>query len=209
MLIVMFILFPERNRSLIETQLCQITEIIYSLESMIYLTASHFDSFHEKQIDLFLQALVVKVLATELSTEMLKIVRFLFDAHQLSSILSSQVGNVINVLDSFLESTNANRMLLATYGLRYIGSWKFDYIAKMRLGTFYLSHFLKYTAFANFNKQSFQRYSGSMDDIESLKNLHPSLKESANLLKKVLQYEKDMGVHILRTYGKVYLCSIS
>lgn len=178
--------------------------MLYSLESMLYLTASHLDSFHLDHIDLYLQALVVKTLATEFATEMLNIFRFLLQPHQLTPIMSTQTVDVLNVLDAFLDSATSNRMLLATHGMQHIGSWKYDHIAKMRLNRIYFNHFLKFVTIPSFKRKVLQRSSSSMDEFQSMDRLMPSLKESANLLKQSLSEIMSNGDLILDVHGKVY-----
>ena len=172
---------------------------------MLYLTASHFDAFDIKQLDLFLQAMVVKTLASEIATETMNTFRFLLNSHQLSSIVSTQTINVLNVLDSFLDSCTSNRMLLATYGLQNIGKWKFDHFAKMRLGAIYLGHLFKFNTFPSYKKKMLHRSTNSMDDFSSLDKLEPPLQESAKLLKTVLDEVMKEGDQILKIYGKVII----
>ena len=171
---------------------------------MLYLTASQFDSFDLNNADLFLQAILLKTFAIEYANEMMNSIRLLFDIHQISSITSSQTVNVLNVLDSFLDSTTTNRMLLATYGLRNIGLWKYDYIAKKRLRKIYVKYYLKIYFFPKFYKKMSQRFPYSMDDFELLKKMHPSLQESINIFQQVIDIEKQIGDYILTLYGKVF-----
>lgn len=177
------------------------TEMIYIIESMLYLTASHYDTFELEHIDLYLQAIILKILSSEYSEEMLNMIRFLFKTKHSLSIFFNDVNNVLNVLNTFLDSNLSNRLLLASFGLQGIGCWNYDNIVKSRLKIIYPLHHFKYNTFLGDKME--RRFKNSWDDYKALKKLHPTLKESAKLLEKVLKIEYRIGNHILKIYGKV------
>ena len=189
-------------KNLFINHITRMSEMIYALESALYLTCSHYDTFKLNQMDLYLQAMVVKIMAAEYLEEMLKSIRFLYRPQQISSIVSQDMNDVINVLNAFLDTPTSIRMLLATYGLRNIGRWRYDNVVKLRLNRIYPIHYFKYQ-YDRFKRQFFLRYPEAYDGFKSLENLDPLLRNSANLLRKVLEIETEMGTYILKLYGKV------
>ncbi|OTF75026.1 hypothetical protein BLA29_000646, partial [Euroglyphus maynei] len=69
---------PNRYESLFADHVTQMSEMIYALESTLYLTSSHFDTFEPDQMDLYLQAMVVKILAAQYSERLLRMIRLYF-----------------------------------------------------------------------------------------------------------------------------------
>ncbi|OTF73777.1 hypothetical protein BLA29_003633 [Euroglyphus maynei] len=92
-------------------------------------------------------------------------------------------------------------MLLASYGLRSVGRWRYDHIVRLRLNRIYPLHYMKYQ-FARFRRRFHLRYGQAYDGFKSLQDLNPLLKDSANRLEKVLETETMMADYILRLYGK-------
>lgn len=171
---------------------------------MLYMTASNFDTFDINQMDLFLHSLVVKIFAAELASEIVNSYRFLVNGSRFSNVAPPDINDVLNFLDSFLDSSTSNRLLLAIYGLRQIGKWRYDHIAKLRLNKIYMYHFIKSNTLS-FDKKMSQRSSDSLDEVELLNSVHKSLKKPAESLKEVLSTISEMGNQILKLYGKVNL----
>ncbi|KAJ6221493.1 hypothetical protein RDWZM_000038 [Blomia tropicalis] len=183
-------------------RLCRANELIFTLESMIYQTSSHFDTFDCNCTDLFLQSMICKTIASESAQELLNISRIQFDSYRLPKLISTEMENVLNVLNSFLDSTTSNRMLLSAYAMQSIGSWQYDHIAKTRLTSIYFQHFLKMSIFPKYRKQTLNRFESSMDGFLILDKLNPELKPMCKHFREVLEIQKEMGLHILSIYGK-------
>lgn len=187
-----------------EHQITEINKMIYSLESMIYMTASSFDSFDIKHGDNFLQSWIVKTFSLEISFKILKIYRFLLDRQKFSNVVPHDIYDVLNLLDSLLDSSSTNRLLLGVYGLQQIGKWSFNHTAKMRLNLIYMSYFLKTALLDSIGKKVAIRPENCFDDLKMLDDLHVLLKEPAASLKQVINIVYEMGKHILEIYGKVF-----
>lgn len=97
------------NCELIQYKLFQSTCKIYSLESIVYLTAAMFDSF-QKGIELNNECITAKTLAIEYSYDIIGDLRSLFGSRY---PFSSTVYDLIYYIDSFLHSSMDNRMYLA------------------------------------------------------------------------------------------------
>lgn len=180
--------------------LAEITSLIYSIESMLYFTSSHFDIFGLDRIDLHLEALILQILGAEYCQKSIKTILFLFGPKTLSSIFSM---DILNLLNGLLDSSLSNRMLLASYGLRHLGRWRFDHIVKMRLKDIYTQHNLKYKLSSNYKKKIDDRFENCKDDFKKLDELDLSLKDCCDQLRSVLQTETEIGNHLLASHGKV------
>ncbi|UXI20143.1 poly(U)-binding-splicing factor [Sarcoptes scabiei] len=97
------------NCEIVQYKLFQTTCKIYSIESMLYLTAAMFDSF-ERGIDIGSESIATKTLTIEYAFDIITELRSLFGARY---PFSSLAYDLIFYLDSFLDSTFNNRLLLA------------------------------------------------------------------------------------------------
>ncbi|UXI20144.1 hypothetical protein NH340_JMT06087 [Sarcoptes scabiei] len=187
------------HNQLMRSCLAEITSLIYSIESMLYFTSSHFDIFGLDRIDLHLEALILQILGAEYCQKSIKTILFLFGPKTLSSIFSM---DILNLLNGLLDSSLSNRMLLASYGLRHLGRWRFDHIVKMRLKDIYTQHNLKYKLSSNYKKKIDDRFENCKDDFKKLDELDLSLKDCCDQLRSVLQTETEIGNHLLASHGK-------
>lgn len=192
----------QQTSTLFTNHVTRLSEMIYSLESVLYLTSSHYDTFELDQIDLYLQAMVVKILAAEYCEQMVRWIRLYYQPRQLSRIVSQDMNDVINVVSSVLDTPASLRMLLASYGLRSVGQWRYDLLVKLRLNRIYPINYWKYQ-FERYRRRFHLRYPQAYDGFNALQTLPTLLKDSAHRLKQVLEIENNMADNILRIYGKV------
>ncbi|KAH7641174.1 acyl-coa dehydrogenase-like protein [Dermatophagoides farinae] len=116
---------------------------IYGLESMIYLTAAMYDSF-ERGANLGGESITIKTKAVEYAYDVIGELRSLFGSRY---PFSSTVYDLIYYLDSFLDCSMNNRMLMANEAVKHYKTFedmtlnRFNFIPKEPINT--IRHYLK------------------------------------------------------------------
>lgn len=167
--------------------LSQCTNKIYSLEALLYLTASMYDAF-ETGSDCHLEALTVKTFATTYAHEIIQIFQSIYGTR---CLLTSSIHDLINVFDSFLDGAIHNRMYLAVRGVKTTGAWKHGLIRRLRLAPFYPVYTIKY-----FIRQMRNRRDSVPLTMDFPGHLHPTLKSPGEWLEYTLK-RLEYGVEIL------------
>ena len=180
---------------IIQKILSESTRKIYTIESMLYLTAAAFDSF-ETGSDISLESIAVKTMATENAFDVIKNLRSIYGSRY---PVSSTAHDLINIFDSFLDCSVNNRMYLALRGLRTQGQWRHDHIRRMRLSPMYPVYVIKH-----FLGAIKKRRSDTLDfDLDLCGYLHPNLKWGADWLEFCVKKLDLSGEQLLKYHGKV------
>lgn len=111
------------NCELVQYKLFQATSKIYSIESMLYLTAAMFDSF-ESDFNLQGESIAVKTLATDYAFDVFHNLRSIFGPRH---PISSSAMEFVNFFDSFLCSSLKNRILLGQSAIKHYLKHNPDY----------------------------------------------------------------------------------
>lgn len=132
------------HSELMQYKLYQVTSKIYSLESMLYMTAAMFDSF-ERGVNLEGESIAVKSMATSVGYSICHEMRSIFGSR---FPFASTALDLIYSLDSLLDSSVHNRVLLGQRALLHYKSnsgpqkSKLDLFAKAPI--YSVKNYLKY-----------------------------------------------------------------
>ena len=132
---------------LVQYKLYQVTSKIYSLESMIYMTAAMFDSF-EQGVNLEGESITVKTLATEYGFDVCHELRNIFGSR---FPFSSTAIDLIHFFDSFLDTSLENRILIGQNALHHYRENKLEGKSKslIKAPIYFIKNQLRYKKLKN------------------------------------------------------------
>ena len=183
-----------KDCEIIKKILNKATENIYCIESTLYLATAMFDAFKD-ETDCSLECLAVKILTNDLAH---KVIRDLRSIHGSRYVSCSNIYDLINVFDSFLDCSINNRMFLALKGLHTVGEWRHDYVRKQRLAPLYPVHAIK-----AYIKQMRHRNDNEKLNLDLCGYLHPRLKSPADWLEYSVKRMDYAAEILLIRHGKV------
>ncbi|RWS02435.1 Acyl-CoA dehydrogenase-like protein [Dinothrombium tinctorium] len=188
---------PLLDCEIVQTLLCDMTRKIYALESVVYMVAAMYDCFdRDYGAHLYLEAATCKILAVEYGRDIYQKAQTVFGSKFLTA---SPFIDFINILDSFLDGSLHNRILVGLQGMKLLGTYTNDHVHKLNLGPFYPMYMIKHA----FKKSYYQKRSKlpfSEWDIKGY--LHPSLQHEADQLELCLQVLKHSAEFSLLRYTK-------
>lgn len=191
---------PVLDCELVEARLCDLTNHVYTVESMLYLSSAMYDCFKlDSWPDMSLEANATKILAVEYARDFVNSVQSLFGAHMLQT---AQFHDLINLLDSFLDTATHHRLMMALIGQHMVGQYKHENVQKLNLSPFYVSNLWKWMS-----KNRKQRQDIPELELHLRGHVHPSLQDQADQLEycaKRLEYAAELTLirHTKRTASK-------
>lgn len=179
---------------LIQYKLFQATSKIYSIESMLYLTAAMFDSF-EKDSNLQGESIALKTLATEYAYDVINSLRSIFGARY---PISSSSVDLVNFFDSFLDTSANNRILL---GQNAVEQYKFlnpDY--ENEFSQYLVSSIYALTKYLRYRKAN-RRVTFTSRQIN--KYIHHNMHPACDWLEHMLNQLEYTTNFLINTHHKV------
>ena len=181
---------PLLNCQLVEQKLCEMTNQIYTIESMLYLCSAMYDCFKmESWPDMSLEANATKVISIEYAREFLNTAQSLMGSKMLEV---SRFHDLVNLLDTFLDNTIHHRLSLSLVGQHFIGQYKHEAVQKHNLAPFFPAFMLKY-----FISSRRQRKDDPIMNLDLKGHLHPSLRDQAIQLEycvKRMEYAAEFAL---------------
>lgn len=115
----------------VQNQLTNLTEINYTIESMVYLVAAMYDQFELNTFpDMTLETSILKSFTAEQSRQFLVKIQLLLGSKLMDV---SKLHNVINLYDSLFDSGLHHRLFTASMGAHFVGVYNVNDVIKYNL----------------------------------------------------------------------------